>query len=198
MSDELTSAIATQADSEGQSADGAAPQKPAKVNLFDLPEFRNVQSQWSKQYSEMQKLAQENARQLRDLQLQKMTEADRVQFELDEARAQLNAILQEQEQASQRQLMAQAKQRDLERLSTLSGLTVEDLSEASTYDEAMDMAVKAATKRQSSAEGDAGSTPYIPTGRTATPTSRQEALLNDALKAKDGRAYWKAMLGGTD
>lgn len=201
MAEELTSTeLVGQASQEveGQAPEtGGVPQKPKKVNLFEIPEFKDYQANQNRLITALQNQTQQLASQLRENQLKGMTDQDKRDYELSEARAQLAALQQEREQAEASARIKAAKQRDLARLSKLSGLSVEDLEDAETYDEAMDMAVAAAEKRNKSAEDAVDDdTPYVPSGRKTAPQTRAEQVAAEALKNRDGHAYLKAILGG--
>lgn len=112
---------------------GVQPQQPQqgttetpKVNLFELPEFRNVQSQFQKQIAQERAERQKLAEQLKQVQRQNLPEDEVYKFEIQDREAKIQEL---QSTIEQQQLMTQIVQ-DFQELSSMSGMPVEELFDA--------------------------------------------------------------------
>lgn len=114
-------------------AGGQAPQpaqtqqtETKKPNLFESPEFRNVQAQWQRQIAQERKEREQLAQQLRQVQRANLPEEELHQVELRDRDERINQL---QTQIEQQQLMNQIVQ-DFQQLSGFSGIPVEELFDA--------------------------------------------------------------------
>lgn len=110
-----------QADSAPQPREEAAPkgeqQKPSKVNLYELPEFRQYQSSVSRQVEEERQRRLALEKQVEQERLAKMNDYQKEKY----FRQQAEARAQELEQRLALNELRDAKQRDLKSLSDLTG-----------------------------------------------------------------------------
>lgn len=180
---------------QGQSPEAStppqAPKKSNSVNLYDLPEFRQYQGKMEKAY-------QAALARIQTLETKDLDPEQKAGYEAMAELEQLRAEVTEHRQEKQRMAIEATKRRDVERLAALSGASVDDLMEAKSYDEAMEIALKYANSRQTKAlEADSerkqANTSYIPTGSPSTPRTRKEELTQKALEARDGISYIRAM-----
>lgn len=214
MAEELTSsqtASASPAPGQTQTSENAAPQsqpqqaqqqqtptetpKPAKVNLQDLPEFRQFQAQQNRTITALQ---QELARIRQEAEQAKMAEMDdteKLQYQIQQKDAVLRQM---QEEMENQRLMAQ-RYADLQKLAQWSGASIETLDVAETYDDAVRLAMefmrennsKAVAARQERTEANrvdlGGGTP-------STPESRRQTQMNEYLKSGNTKEYIKSLL----
>lgn len=122
-----TTQAATQSTAAGgQQAPQSQQLEAKKPNLFESPEFRNVQAQWQRQIAQERKEREQLAQQLRQVQRANLPEEELHQVELRDRDERINQL---QSQIEQQQLMAQIVQ-DFQQLSGFSGIPVEELFDA--------------------------------------------------------------------
>ena len=91
MSEDLTSEVGTQAPpQEGQALDAASPQSeavstgttqtPAKVNLFELPEFKDYQKATSRTMTQLQQQLQHMQAQVREREMAGLDETEQAKY----------------------------------------------------------------------------------------------------------------------
>lgn len=198
MSEDLTSEVGTQAPpQEGQALDAISPQSeavstgttqtPAKVNLFELPEFKDYQKATSRTMTQLQQQLQHMQAQVREREMAGLDETEQAKYRMRELEQQVQAYEQEREQ----QRIAWQRQQDLQKLSEKSGTPVSALNVAQTYDEAVEIAfayqatngrsaVKQAAASNAANRVDLG-------GASSTPATRKEERMTQAMKS--GNAY---------
>jgi hypothetical protein len=120
-----------------------ATRQPAKVNLDELPEFRQFKSATDKRIAEMERryqaqlaAAQQQQEQLRQQQLASMEPEDRVAYELAEERR-LRAAAEQRAQAYE---VEQAKRAALQGIADKAKVPVDVLMDATSPDHAWELA----------------------------------------------------------
>mgnify|MGYP005608426695 FL=1 len=198
MSEDLTSEVGTQAPpQEGQALDAISPQSeavstgttqtPPKVNLFELPEFKDYQKATSRTMTQLQQQLQHMQAQVREREMAGLDETEQAKYRMRELEQQVQSYEAEREQ----QRIAWQRQQDLQKLSEKSGTPVSALNVAQTYDEAVEIAfayqatngrsaVKQAAASNAANRVDLG-------GSSSTPATRKEERMTQAMKS--GNAY---------
>jgi hypothetical protein len=206
MADELTSGVNAPETPTGQSqTSGEAPQiqpkqeaeKPAKVNLHELPEFKGYQEQFNRTVGALKY-------ELEQLKAERAQAAMSGMDDLEKA----NFLLQQKEQeiANYRQAMQQAqieqqRQRDLQALAEDSGAPMNVLGVAETYDEAVKLALKwmkdnGATKKEIEEAKKEANSVDLGGGAANTPADRETRERHELLKKGDTRSLFLKMLEG--
>lgn len=205
MSEDLTSEVGTQAPpQEGQALDAISPQSeavstgttqtPAKVNLFELPEFKDYQKATSRTMTQLQQQLQHMQAQVREREMAGLDETEQAKYRMRELEQQVQSYEAEREQ----QRIAWQRQQDLQKLSEKSGTPVSALNVAQTYDEAVEIAfayqatngrsaVKQAAASNAANRVDLG-------GASSTPATRKEERLNQAMKSRNAYDFVRATL----
>ena len=208
--DDLTNDVAesTGPSDEGQSQESASPSQSTpesvqtsgtgRVNLFELPEFREFQSkvdrdrsETQRQLAETQRQAAEAAARLREYQLSGMDDIQRQQYELQEAKSQLSAI--------QRQAQVQsARNTDIENLSQLFGVPRQALEAAENYADALKISAeysKQQAKQQAKAQAERAENNAVDIGGAGSlPKGRTSQAMAQAGKDKNAVAWLNAYL----
>lgn len=230
MADELTSNVAPDPPSEspaqGQPTEQAEPRaaepqsqavagsKPTSepkskdksgVNLFELPEFRQYQSTLTRQ---QQQREQEYQRKLAEYEqrMQQLEEANLDDYEKAQRRAERaeNELNKFRTQMTQQQQQEEANRKileDMQRISTKTGIPIERLFTAQSYDEAWEMGL-AHLKEQSTVLQKAeeerleANRTVVGGGKASTPTDRTAKVQNEYLSKKDGKGYIHSILYG--
>lgn len=226
MSDLLTSpqapapapAPAQESSNAGQPAVPASPQPqtpipaeqtPKPVNLYDLPEFREYQSQrdrteaqrqreYQQQMAQMQRQMQE---QMDRLAMQNMPDEERGQYL---TQRQLQQLQQERDAYAQQLQALQTEQARLQVLSEIAGLTGAPLTElvkASGPDEAWKLGItytrnqaQAAQQQAQQQQRSAANLPDIGGGAPSTPVSDLKRQYEQARADYDGAAMTRIRL----
>lgn len=112
----------------GEQSQQSQPQQPAqqKPNLFESPEFRNVQRQWEQQIAQQRRQNEQLLQQMKQQQRAGMSEDEQLRADLADRDQQLAQL---RNQVEQQQLMNQIVQ-DFQQLSGFSGVPVEELFDA--------------------------------------------------------------------
>jgi len=189
---------APQAQAQPTGQDGQGQSSQPKVNLFELEDFKKYQSQQEKRFTQERQQSQvqlaQLQRQLQELRVQSIPEDERAAFEVEEIRRQ-NAEL--QQQIEYNRLMTQ-KYADIQKLSTKSGVSVDDLWKFETFAEAAEYALEHTVKskeadverlaeelikKREAARSDLGG------GAPVTTEELDTRNRKDAIKRKDGKAF---------
>ena len=174
------------------------PKKEKPVNLYDLPEFRNVQSNWTRQQQEAQQQIAMLQQRMQEQELSGLDDYERALKEAEIARNQLAGF---QQQIGQQQQQEEANRRiigDMQRISDKTGVPVEDLIAAKNYDDAWDIGIQymkdegATRTEQAEASKEANRT-IVGGGKASTTTSRSEQALQKASEDKDPVAYLREL-----
>jgi hypothetical protein len=212
MADELTSAPFAPATpnepGQSQASPTAAPQQspvveqgqqtpsaPSKVNLYELPEFKEYQRTISKTMTDLQRKLQEQEQRQHDAVMAQMSPEQKLAYQLRLKDQELTQYRQTLEQ----QQIAQQRAADIDRLATWSGAPANIFEAAETYDDAVRLAFEyarqntpaareAAQQRQEANRVDLG------VGGALAPEERKKAEAKAALDRGDSRAYFKMLL----
>jgi DNA repair exonuclease SbcCD ATPase subunit len=206
MAEELTSVGNASAPPEGQvqTSEGTAPQtqtptngQAAKVNLFELDEFKGYQAQFNRTVSALQ----EEIKQLRAAQQQAamsgMDDLERATFLLQEKDRELAEL----RQAMERQVVAQQRWQDITELSTLTGAPTNVLDKARSYEEAVKVAIQymrdhgATAKEIREAKTEANKVD-LGGGGAVTPEDREVTERRELLKRGDTKGLFLKILEG--
>lgn len=180
----------------------ASESKP--VNLFELPEFRQFQSQAEKRAAqERQRYQQEVSalrQQMQQLRIQSAPEEERALIERDTYRQQLEQLTQEQ----QRQAALAQQWADIQKLAEYSGIKADDLWQQnfSNIGEAAFYAMEHMTKKQKAefeksveaaiAERERKKTANavdLGGGAPLATDDIKQRKMNDSLKKRDGKSF---------
>lgn len=199
--DSTSQVVAPNSPANGQGE--GQPQQPeqnrqkqqTRINLYELPEFRQIQAQWNeKQRQLMLRLQELEERGLDDYQ-KKELEVRRLQQEIQERDAQINYFLQQQaELEAKRQWIAEI-------LPEFPGVKEEDLLSASSSAEAVRIAKRLERERQAEMQRSeekerAANVTDLSAGKSPVRRSEREEKLEAARRAGDGNAFWDAFLSG--
>ena len=172
---------------------GQASAETKSVNLYELPEFKQYQSQQDRRLAQLQqKLAEQEQRQ-HEATMAQMSPEQRTQYQLQLAQQQIQNYHQ-QFQSIQEQ---KQRERDIAELAKLSGAPAEVFSAAETYDQATRLALEyarthspatlAAQQQRSEANRvDLGS------GTAHTVDERKVVAAREALARGDALTFYKS------
>lgn len=172
---------------------GQASAETKSVNLYELPEFKQYQSQQDRRLAQLQqKLAEQEQRQ-HEATMAQMSPEQRTQYQLQLAQQQIQNYHQ-QFQSIQEQ---KQRERDIAELAKLSGAPAEVFSAAETYDQATRLALEyarthspatlAAQQQRSEANRvDLGS------GTAHTVDERKVIAAREALARGDAMTFYKS------
>lgn len=214
--DELTSALLDSATAEGNSggqtieeapqqaegnsvesqAQSTPPAQPQRRSLYDDPDFRAVMSArdaaHAAQMRQLQQQYEQLQQQYEQVALKDMDDVEKAEWQAQKAQqeaARYRQILEQQQQAAQ--LEAQ-KRADLERIASLTGVSVDKLQDAESYDQAWERAVK--LMKGDAEQKKAANMPYLGGGTASTPATRRDAAIRDAFKANNSVAAVRSVL----
>ncbi len=181
------------------------------VNLFELPEFRQYQSQAEKRAAQerqaYQRKLDEMQQQMQQFRLQSAPEEERALIERDMYKQQLTQLTAEQ----QRQAALAQQWGDIQRLAELSGLKAEDLwqqnfsngldaalyamehmskAQKANFEKSLEAAIAERERKREANAVDLGG------GAPVTTDDVKTRKMNDALKAKDGKSFVLQYLQG--
>lgn len=183
--------VSTQ-DSGAQTA--ATPSQ--RRNLYEDPDVRALVSARDRAYAQQMAAIQQQYAELQrryeELATKDMDDVQRAQWMAQKAQeeaARYRAILEQQQQAQQ---LEEQKRQDLQKLSSLTGVPVEKLSDATTYDEAVERAIK--LMRGEIEQQRAANKPYLGGGTASTPAARHEAEIREAFRSNNAPAAVRAIL----
>jgi hypothetical protein len=211
MADELTSQpIAPATPNEPGQSQASAPvapqqspgtepgqQAPGKssVNLYELPEFKAYQQQVSRTMSDMQRKLQEQEQRQHEAVMASMSPEQKVEYQLrlkDQRIQQYETTFARIEEEKQRQ-------KDIEELSRSSGAPTSIFAAATSYEEAVKLALEYA--RQNSPQAQAvqqqrleANRVDLGTGGASTPEDRKRSAMRDELAKGNALAYYKMLL----
>ena len=176
-------------------------QTPAKVNLYELDDFKRYQATVTKQINDARQQAVNAQRAADDLRMAGMDDVQRIQFQYQRDVGERDAYikaLQEEKQLTEMQLQ---KQRDLAELSREADVPIEELMEAETYDDAVKRALrynrtKATAKAQTREEKLARNSVDVGGGNLSTPTTRAQTEAKEHLRSGNTKDYLKLLLSG--
>lgn len=177
----------------------SAAQTTAQVNAEK--ELQRLRSQAGRELAEARRLAEQArlaAEQIRgenrQLRMRDMSDAERLQFERDEAIQFANST--NAELQAERQRIANAAQRaaDMQQVSDETGIPVSELAEAESFDAAWKLGVaymknKSPAAQQEQAERAAANAPFVGGGRPNTPVTRKDKAIEDAFLARDAHSF---------
>lgn len=202
MAEEQTSAqdASETSQEQSQTSDNTAPQQPAassKINLQDLPEFKNYQAQFTRTVNGLQaELAQLRQAQ-QAARMEGMDELERANFLLQQKEEELTQYRQQMQQAQ----IAQQRFADLQNLASMTGAPMNVLDVAGTYDEAVKLSIQwmkenGATKQEIAAAKKEANAVDLGGGGASTPQDREARERAELLKSGNTRDYYKRLLEG--
>jgi len=181
------------------------------VNLFELPEFRQYQSQAEKRAAQERQTYQrqlaEMQQQMQQFRLQSAPEEERALIERDMYKQQLTQLTAEQ----QRQAALAQQWGDIQKLAEFSGLKAEDLwaqnftngvdaafyamehmskAQKANFEKSLEAAIAERERKREANAVDLGG------GAPVTTDDVKTRRMNDALKAKDGKSFVLQYLQG--
>lgn len=187
-----------------QTATSGQQQSSKPTNLFELPEFRQYQSQQEKRAAQERQRYQTEMAQLRQqmqqMQAQALPEDERVAFERDSLRQQLAQFQAEQ----QRQAQVAQQWNDLDRMAKIAEMKTEDLfsmnfrdigeaafyvlenmtaKQKANFEKAVEAAIAEREKKREANAVDLGG------GAPTTTDDIKQRKLDASLKKKDGKAF---------
>jgi hypothetical protein len=212
MAEELTSGLLASATpnepGQSQTSEVAAPQSapaeepgrqvsdPKPVNLHELPEFRRYQSEQDKKLTALQRELEATRAQQQQAAMAQMTPEQRMQYQVQMQQQEL----QRYQQMVQQQEIAQQRQKDIDKLSQMSGAPSKVFEAAETYDDAVIIAMnymrenspQAIAARQEKAA--ANKVDLGGGGQVVTAEDARQREMNAALAKGDSRTYFKMLL----
>lgn len=202
MAEEQTSAVNAPETSQEQpqTSENTAPQQPAassKVNLQEIPEFKNYQAQFTRTVNGLQaELAQLKAAQA-SARMEGMDELERANFLLQQKEEEIAQYRQQMQQ----QQIAQQRFTDLQNLSEMTGAPMTALNVAGTYDEAVKLSIQwmkenGATKQEIAAAKKEANAVDLGGGGASTPQDRADRERQELLKSGNTRELFKRMFEG--
>lgn len=206
MAEELTSGAGASPSPTGQTAtSGAQPQSasdtqtPSKVNLQDIPEFREYQRQVSQTITQLQREQAKIAEEREAAKLAGMDDYDRQQYQAEKYRKEAEELKTKLEMRE----LAAARQRDIDELHQKYGIPKKHLERASSYQAAEEMAkefaadIESGVKRkvQEREEKLSRNEPDMGGGRHI---SGKAAALQQAIQKKDSNSFYRTLLSDDD
>lgn len=179
------------------------PKREKKVNLYEIPEFREYQSAMTKRQQELERQAAELAARERESRLSKMNDYEKQKFLAQEAQQRAQAL----EQRLQYMEALAQREADIKALSQKTGAPEEMLMQAATYIEASELAVewvaqnadktvkekvKAALSAQKANQPDMGG------GAPKSPLSAKEERVQVARNQRNAKDFVAAILMGDE
>lgn len=209
MSDALTTepvldAASTNGQPQPANGEAQAETPKQKVNLHELPEFRELQSKRDKREAELQRTI-EAERQER-LRLQRQFEEfqdraapddyTRLELQLRRSQEKLAAYEQQMRAVQSEREAADARDKALREIADEFGVPRAELDDATDYKHATKLAVAYLTgqkqrKAQEDEERREANRPDIGGGKTSTPSSRFDREYEDAMRRKDSVAIMR-------
>lgn len=205
---ELTSNEPQAAPPTGQAPSGdsspqpsSQEQAPAKVNLFDLPDFRAYQAQTARQQEEQRRQYEGRIAQLEGRMVQAeeagLDDFEKTQRENQRLRNQIVAAQQAEQQRLAQQGEQQRVLQDMQLISEEFGVPLDQLFKAATYKEAVKIgkdyyAAQLLAGKQSEDDKRAAHLPDMGQGKPPGASSRQEQKIREAKTSVD---LAKIMLG---
>jgi len=188
----------TEHDTAPESTGAGKPKQGSGVNLYEIPEFRQYQSQMTRQQQDMQRrmqqLEQQAAARIQELEDAGLDDYEKAQRRAERAEQKLAAY---QQQVYQQQQQDEANRRildDMQRIAKMTEIPIEELFTAPTYDDAWEMGIaymkkQGATKaEQQEVQREANRT-IVGGGRASTSTDRTERALQKAMEDGDAAGY---------
>lgn len=202
MAEEQTSAQDAPETSQEQSqtSENTAPQQPAassKVNLQEIPEFKNYQAQFTRTVNGLQAELQQLKAAQAAARMEGMDELERANFLLQQKEEEIGQYRQQMQQAQ----IAQQRFADLQNLSSMTGAPMDALNVASTYDEAVKLSIQwmkenGATKSEIAAAKKEANAVDLGGGGASTPQDREAKERAELLKSGNTRELFKRMFEG--
>jgi len=174
------------------------PEKKQQVNLFESEEFRRYQATQARQIQEERQRADALAAQIREQKLKGMSDYEKIQFAKQESDQRAQSL---EQQLKQREL-EDLKRQDMMRLNMKTGIPLDMLESATSYEEAQDMAmeylstqlestveerVSAAIEAKRANKTDTGG------GKPAPVQTQREERMSAAMDSKDAASYVAAL-----
>lgn len=170
-----------------------------KVNLFKSEEFRKWQATQTAQVRAAQQRAVELERALSETKKATMNDYERAEFEKNEAIRRASEL----EQQLELQQLEQARRADMERLNAKTGIPLEQLENATSYEEAQEMAMdylsmsleeKARAKAEEITKAKQVNRTDTGGGQPAPVLTESEERLQSAKESRNAHAYYAALL----
>lgn len=186
-----------------QGKETAAPPKEKKVNLYELPEFREYQSVMTRKQQELERRANELAARERETKMARMNDLEKQRFLANEANERAAAL----EQRIQYMQAVQQRDADIEALSKKTGAPRDMLAAAATYIEATELAVEwvaqnadktVKEKVKAALDAQKANQPDLGGGAPKTPLSPQEERIQVARNQRNAKDFVAAILAGED
>jgi hypothetical protein len=203
MAEDLSSANGASVSPEGQTqtSEGTAPQKQeakqeAKVNLFDLPEFKGYQAKFNQTVSALQAQVAQLTQAQQQAQMAGMDDLEKANYLLQQKDAQLAEL----QRAMEAQTIQAQRWTDITELSNLTGAPTDVMAEARNYEEAVKASIKwmkengATAQEVKEARAEANKVD-LGGGGASTPMDREAKERQDLLKRGDTRGLFLKILG---
>lgn len=175
-----------------QQSDAQVSQPDRPVNLFELPEFRAVQSRYDSQINTLQQQLYQQQQMLEAATTRDMDEYERAQYHIQKLQSELA-------RRDQMQAMSAAdmnRYRVLKRIENQTGVSVNDLDRQgfTNADDAWTWALEVARRNGRRQENrDASMDVDLGGGTPTTAISQWKADVQDAMQRKDAVAYTRLM-----
>lgn len=219
MATEATSQAAPEQAPQGQ-ADRTSAETPAtptekknatakadKVNLYEVPEFKNVQRSWQEKLDQSSNQVAQLQRRLNELEDKAApNDYERLNNQFKRAAADNQALIERIRTMEAQQADEANKRYTLNEIAKKFGVSAADLEGAGNTMEAVNLAFDLSQKRTAEsakeqetaqAERKAANRPDIGGGKVQTSDDRYQKALDDAIARKDSRLYTRLLLKGS-
>jgi hypothetical protein len=193
--DSQTTPPTGQAPSGDSSPQPSSPeQTPAKVNLFELPDFRAYQSTVARQQEQQRREYEARIAQLEGRMVQAeeagLDDFEKAQRQNQRLQQQIEAIRQAEYQRQAQQAEQQRVLEDMQLLSNQFGIPIDRLFKASTFQEAFEMGKKyyaenLTAKQQQDVDKRNAHMPDMGQGKPPGASSRQDQKIREAKTSID-------------
>ncbi len=165
-----------------------------RVNLFEIPEFRNYQAQMNRQIAEMQRRSQETQQELHAARMAQMDDLEKANYTSQQYQQSYEQLLEQNE----RQQLEWQRWQTLNELSQKTGVPIEQLQGAATPKEAYEIAI-AGMMTQTEALANARAAELAQRIEANRPdlgmgsTTDKQTTLRRAIADKDTRSFYKEL-----
>lgn len=182
-------------------AETPKPEPEPKINLYESEEFRNYQATQARQIETERRRAAAAEAQLREQRLSGMNDYQKAEFAAQEANERANNLARQLEMRE----LEEAKNADMRRLNEKTGIPIERLEKAGSYEQAQEMAMDylregiegtIGQKVEEALNARTANMPDTGGGQPQPVKTENEQAIAAAIEAKDSTAYVAAILAG--
>lgn len=170
----------------------------APVNLFEIPEYREIQARQAQRERELVERISAMQQRIAELEERDLDDEGKLRLQLQRMQAQLQAYQAREAELQRKSELELEKMRDLEQLHDVFGTPIEKMLKFKSYDEALRFAKKDYENRlaqETSEQETRRETNRVDVGRgrSSSARSKADAELERALEARDSTELMRLM-----